>query len=324
VVFYGPGEFSDGVRLLAPAAGLAQAGHRVKVTRTPEPGDVKDFDVFVFARPMASPALSEALQVCRQAGKRVIVDVDDDFHNLPSDHPQYANWGPGNPAALAVLEMALAQADGVTVASAALAERYRPFAKRLFVVPSGWQRSNPLWDKPAPRRNTLNIGWIGGAADVADLNSIKPDVIQLVRQTPELLLVLGGDPAAFSAFDTLPELRRLFLPMALFEDYPYMLAHCDVLLAPARDIEFNRAKSDLKLVEAGVRRIPWVASPNPAYMAWGVGGLWADKPGEWLEALRKLVSDRVLRQTLGLAGRQKAETRESARLAEFWQAVLND
>ena len=141
---------------------------------------------------------------------------------------------------------------------------------------------------------------------------------------PEVLLVLGGSPAAFSAFDELPELRRLFLPRVLFDDYPFMLAHIDVLLAPVRDTMFNQAKSDVKLVEAGIRRIPWVASSNPAYTAWGIGGLWADKPGEWLEALRRLVSDAVLRQTLGQAGRQKAETRESARLAELWQAILND
>lgn len=324
MVFYGPGDFSDGVRLLTPAAGLAQAGHRVRAARTPEPGDLKDFDVFVFSRPMASPALSEAVAACRQAGKRVVVDVADDFHGLPPDHPQYATWGAGNPAALKSLEAVLAQADVVTVASPALADRYRPFANRVVVVPCGWQRSNGLWEKPSPRRTTLNIGWIGSAADLGDLNSIKADVIQLVRQTPQVLLVLGGDPGAFGTFDVLPELRRLFLPQALFEDYPYMLAHFDVLLAPLRDTEYNRSQSDLKLVEAGVRRIPWVASPSPAYRAWGAGGLWADKPGEWLDALKKLVNDSALRQTLGQAGRQKAETRDSARLAEMWQAILND
>ena len=166
------------MRLLAPAAGLAQAGHRVRVTRQPEPGDVNDFDTFVFARPMASPVLSLALMVCRQAGKRVIVDVDEDFHDLPPDHPEYARWGRGNPAALAALDLAVAQADVVTVASPVLAGTLSALCPAHLVVPSGWRRSNSLWDQPAPRRNTLNIGWIGGAADVADLEAIRPDVIR--------------------------------------------------------------------------------------------------------------------------------------------------
>ncbi len=324
MAFYGPGEFSDGVRLLVPATGLSQAGYRVKLTRTPEPADVNDYDVFVFERPQASASLLEALAACRQAGKRVVVDLDEDDHHLPADHPRYAELGPGHPAALKTLEAALAQADLLTVASPVLAERYQALARRVVVVPGGWLRTNALWDKPAPRRDTLNIGWIGGQSDIADLNAIRADILQLVRQTPNVLLVLGGDPAAFDLFDTLPELRRLFLPMLSFDDYPFMLAHCDILLAPLRDTPFNQAKSDLKLLEAGLRRIPWVASPRPAYVAWAEGGLLADQPGEWLTALKRLTGEAALRQTLGAAGRHKAETRESAPLSKLWQELLHD
>jgi glycosyltransferase involved in cell wall biosynthesis len=312
------------VRLIAPATALSQAGHRIKLSRTPEPGDVKDYEVFVFAHPQASPALLEALKAFKQAGKRVVVDLDVDFHRLSADHPRYAELGPGNPASLLALEAVLAQADLVTVSSPVLAERYRALAKRILVAPAGWQRANPLWDKPSPRHSTLNIGWIGGPADVADLNSIKSDVIHFVRQLPEALLVLGGEPAAYSLFDALPEQRRLFLPLSSFDDYPFMLAHFDISLAPLRDVEYNQAKSDAKLLEAGIRHIPWVASPISAYAAWGAGGLWADKPGEWLAALKKLANEPALRKNLGEAGRQKAETRESAQLVELWRKILDD
>ena len=324
MAFYGPGDFSDGVRLFTPAPALSQIGHRVKLARALAPGDVQDYEVFVFSHPQASPELLEGLKVCRQAGKRVIVDLDVDFHRLSADHPKYAEFGPGNPASLNALEAALAQADLVTVSSPVLAERYRAFAKRILVVPDGWLRANPLWDKPAPRRSTLNIGWVGGSADVADLNSIKPDVIQLMRQIPEALLVLGSEPAAYGLFDVLPEQRRLFLPMASYDDYPFLLAHFDICLAPLRDVEFNQAKSDLKLLEAGIRHIPWVASPISAYAAWGAGGLWADKPGEWLAALKQLANEPALRKALGAAGREKAETRESAHGVALWRKILDD
>jgi hypothetical protein len=167
------------------------------------------------------------------------------------------------------------------------------------------------------------VGWIGSRADLADLQLVKAEVIQFVRQTPEAVLVVGDSPAAFDTFDALPEQRRLYLPLVGFDDYPFMVAHCDVLLAPGRDSTANQARSDLRLVEAGVRRIPWVASPLPAYSEWGAGGLWAgDQPGQWLAALKKLAGDAALRQTLGEAGRKKAESREGAPLAEMWQNLM--
>jgi hypothetical protein len=311
------------VRFLVPASALAQAGYRLRLTRTPEPADPGLFDVFVVAHPQMSPALLEAVQRCAQAGKRVIVDLDEDFHHLSVDHPYYAEFGPGNPAALRALEAALALAEVVTVSSPVLAERYQAWAKRVVVMPTGWLRANALWDKPAPRRNTFNVGWIGGPAELADLQMIKTELIQFVRQTPEALLVLGGSPAAYDAFAALPEQRRLYLPLVAFDDYPFMVAHCDVLLAPWRDHPANQAQSDFKLLQAGVRRIPWVATRLPAYNEWGAGGLWADQPGEWLAALKRLAGDALQRQALGEAGRQKAELRESAHLGKLWQKIIH-
>ena len=311
------------MRLLVPASALAQAGRRIKLTRTPDPADLNQFDVFVIAHPHLSPALLEALKVCAQGGKRVIVDLDVDFHHLSPDHPQYAEFGPGNPAALSALESALALAHVVTVSSSVLAEHYQALAKKVVLMPSGWLRANPLWDKPAPRRNTLNVGWFGAAADLADLQLMKAELIQFVRQTPEARLVVGDSPAAYDAFDALPEQRRLYLPLVGFDDYPFMVAHCDVLLAPGGDGAASQARSDLRLVEAGIRRIPWVASPIAAYREWEAGGLCVDgQPGQWVSALKKLAGDAALRKALGEAGRKKAELREGARLAEMWQNLM--
>jgi glycosyltransferase involved in cell wall biosynthesis len=252
----------------------------------------------------------------------VIVDLDEDFHHLPPDHPGYSQIGPGNPEALRALEAALAQADLLTVASPALAERYRPFARRVEVIPNGWSRANPLWDMRAPRRPTLNIGWIGTLAERQDVALIRQAAIRAVRETPEAMLVIAGEPAIYEEdFAALPESRRLFLPMAPYEDYPFLLAHFDILLAPLRDNAFNQAKSDIKLLEAGVRRIPWVASPRPAYKDWGHGGLFAEKPEDWYAALKRLVEDAALRTQLGAAGRAKAEERLRA-VTDQWAALL--
>ena len=322
IVFYGTGEVSDGVRLGVPAQGLLQEGFRVKVSRIPQTEDFDLFHVFIFSRPHLSPILMKFMHLCKQAGKRVVMDLDDDFHHVPQDHPGYSSVGPGNPASLRLLEEAISAADILTVATPVLADRYGALAKRVVVIPNGWNRKNPLWEKPAPTRSTVNIGWAGTITHRQDVALIKREVVHLMRDMPNTLLAIGGDYAVFEAFRAIPESRRLFLPMSPFEDYPYMLAHFDILLAPLRLNTFNESKSDIKLLEAGIRRIPWIASSTPAYQEWEIGGILAKKEGDWYAALKKLVTHADLRQELGQAGWEKAQTRTEAQIATKWREAL--
>jgi tetratricopeptide (TPR) repeat protein len=324
VAFYGTGEVSDGIRLGVPVYGLDKAGYQCKIANHFDPEDIQSYDAFVFSRPQLSPLLMRGFLMCIKQGKKTIIDLDDDFHNIPTDHPGYETVGPGNPASLKALEETLSQASGLIVPTSALAERYGGFARQLKVIPNGWREDNPLWAKNLPVREAIHIGWAGTPTHQSDLMLVKRDVIRLMREHPETLLVIGGDPAIYQLFATLSEERRLFLPMCTIEDYPFMLAHFDILLAPLRDNRFNQAKSDIKLLEAGIRRIPWVASPLPSYSEWRVGGLFADGRESWYASLKRLVEDEGLRTTLGEEGREKAEGRTSKHIAEMWMDALKD
>lgn len=324
VFFCGTGEVSAGVRLEVPAQALSAAGWRVRVGQVPGADDLAEHETFVFSRPHLAPEFLESLQTCVRAGKRVIVDLDDDFHRLPPDHPGYAYVGPGNPERLRLLESALAQAESLVVATPALAERYGLMARRVVVIPNGWNSTNRLWARSAKRLAPFVIGWAGTATHRADVAVMKPGVTRFLRENPQALLVIAGDPAIYESFGDLPEAQRLYLPYVPFDDYPYVLAHFDVLLAPLRDDAFNRAKSDIKLVEAGARGIPWVASPLPAYLDWEIGGLLAEKPEDWHAALTQLASDTDLRYRLGALGCTKAETRTEAQIGAAWARLLSD
>jgi glycosyltransferase involved in cell wall biosynthesis len=266
----------------------------------------------------------QALSACVSAGKRVIIELDRDYHHLPPDHPEYKTAGPGNPAALTSLEAALAQADLLVVASPMLARQYDQFARRVEIISDSWRRDNPLWHKPAPRRNTINLGWAGSLAECADITSIRQAVIRIVRELPETMLVIAGEPAVYEEFAALPEARRLYLPPMAYDDFPFTLAHFDVLLLPWRDLPYNRSRSDLAALEAGVRGLPWVASPVPAYEEWGAGGLFAATEGEWHATLKWLIEDPATRRDLGEAGRAKALPRDAAASAEAWQRLVLD
>jgi hypothetical protein len=114
------------------------------------------------------------------------------------------------------------------------------------------------------------------------------------------------------------------LPSVSPDDYPYLLAQVDILFVPLRNTPYNRAASDRRLMEAGVRGIPWVASPVPAFTAWNVGGLIAHTADEWHTNLRQLMLDAGLRSSLGQSGRKRAEIREMEHLGPTWLSLVEE
>jgi hypothetical protein len=62
-------------------------------------------------------------------------------------------------------------------------------------------------------------------------------------------------------------------------------------LAPLQDDEFNRAKSNIKQVDALAARIPWLASPLPEYQRMNECGRCTGlivPDGDWFEAMKQV------------------------------------
>jgi hypothetical protein len=137
-------------------------------------------------------------------------------------------------------------------------------------------------------------------------------------------LVVAGDDKVFQLFDTLPESRKVFLPATSVEESPFTYAQVDLMFAPLRNIPFNRAQSDQNLVHAGIRQIPWVASPVPAYEEWAVGGMIADTTEKWYDSLHQLAASDELRAELGLQGYIKAQQREKRILGTAWLNLVQE
>jgi len=293
IAFYGIPELNSYHQLSIWAKHLARKGIRTKVAAEFSEGDLNEFDIFVFSEPNLSSVLISGVNACMQAGKKYTVNLEQDFHQMPADHPAYNLFGPGNPRSLQALEIMLKDAEWVSVSSEVLAEHYRPYAKRIEVVHPTWDRDNPLWSKPAPVRNTVNIGWIGGSADRNDLLMIKDEVTRIVRENPETLFVIVGDTGAYSEFGEIPEFQKLFVPSLNAEDTPYILSQIDCLIVPLRNIPFNQAKSYQVVMDAYQKGVPWLASPTPAISAWNKGGEILDQPEMFYSSLSKAIGMRV-------------------------------
>jgi len=321
VAFYGAGEQSDAVRLTVPANALADRRHRVKLSRTPSTPDLQDFDIFVFSRPHLSGEHLQFLKEARGAGKTVVVDLDTDYFALASDHPRRSYLAGGE--ALALLELALSQADLVTAATEHLAEALRPRCRRVEVVGGGWSPSNTWWTKPGQAHPGVVLGWVGDPSQDRDLAEITPLLQALLHERPEAQLAIAGSPGAYQAFDAVPETRKLFLPMVGPDDFPYLLAHFDALLVPVRERDHAALGNDQRLMEAGARGLPWLASPAPALTGWSAGGQYCATTADWVEALKRMVDDFAWRQELRHAGRAAAASRRADQIGARWEAVIS-
>lgn len=323
VILYGGDELAVAFRLFSLVKGMERIGLKVKYSNQFSPADLDLYNTFVFSRPQLTEDLTNAYEACVNTGKQVVFDVDEDFHNLPESHPGFNIFGKGNPRYLKRLELMLQDATLVTASSKVLAEHYQNFCKKIEYIPGGWDDENPMWDTPAEQKNTVNIGWVDLPTERVNLELIKNELAQVLKKLPQARLVIGGDLGAYETFRTvIPEEQFRFVPFVSFEDYPFIYSGFDIVVSPAYGNPYNLAKHDLRLMEAGIRKIPWVASPIPSYKEWQEGGMMVKRGDEWVSALRKLITDPDLRASLGQAGRQKAEGRKIEIIARMWRDVL--
>lgn len=305
-----------------PARVLHKLGYQAAVAGEISPATVRTYDLVIARRPHSSRETMESLAACTAAGIPAILDLELDFKHMPYDHPDYQRYGLCTPGRIRSYEVSLQMVKTIRVPSETFGESLRFAGQQVQVIPEGWSRSNDLWSKPAAARHTFNIGWVGSPGGLEDLLEVRRILVRVLREFPHARIVLSGDPQALQLFDTLPEGRYQYLPTPNPEDYPYLLSQMDLLIAPLRSIPFHKHSCDQRLMEAGVRSIPWVASPAPAFIQWGAGGLIACTPEEWHTNLRQLILDPEMRFTLGQAGYQRAQGREMNQLGQAWLELV--
>jgi glycosyltransferase involved in cell wall biosynthesis len=227
------------------------------------------------------------------------MDLDADYKHLPISHPDYGRAGLGTPASSEAFAKALSLADVITIPSQVQAASLGDAAHRVRVLPDGWSRQNRLWEKSSADRGTISLGWVGTSGELDDLVLIRRYVIRILREFTNTRLVIIGNPQAYRLFDGLPENRRKYIPLVAHEEFPFLLSQIDLLMVPLRNLPQTLATSDTILMEAGVKGIPWIASPSPASRDWMSGGIIPETLDEWHLSLRHLVMDAELRTKLG-------------------------
>lgn len=152
---------------------------------------------------------------------------------------------------------------------------------------------------------TFRLGWIGTPATARYLDLVHSVLSTLAREGPVEIRLIGGDMAEVPG----ATVRRIRWQQ---ETEVQELCEVDVGIAPLPDDPWTRGKSGLKVVQYMGCGLPVVASAVGAHLDLiqdGVQGFLVDSQEEWLDALRTLRDNRLLRSRMGVSGFETAQTK---------------
>ena len=149
--------------------------------------------------------------------------------------------------------------------------------------------------------NKIVIGYASGSiTHNADFELISDAIIKILDNYKNVYLKLIGVinvPDIFKKYGD----RVITTPFMDYKKLPFTLRSIDINLAPLEDTFFNKAKSSIKWMEAGLVKIPTVASDvgnfHDSIIDGSTGILCKDN--EWYEKLEKLVLSTDYRNTIG-------------------------
>ena len=208
--------------------------------------------------------------------KKIVVDLDDDFFSIPSNHSAYDLYKHGGQARLGLATL-LTFVDAITVSNERIKDVISRYLKDvhnlttpIFVLEN---RVDPkMWrEEPVKRRV---IGYSGSTSHLHDLNMVLPAIRKVMEEDKtvrfEMLGVLskGNARKAFKGWpDHILERIAMLGATATYDEYPDMLAEkgWKVGIAPLELNDFNKARSNIKWQEYTMSGYVTVASDFTPY-----------------------------------------------------------
>lgn len=221
----------------------------------------------------------QGLKNIKSKGFKVVMDLDDSLE-IPKHHMLAPVFDSGLREDLI---WCLSNSDVIITTTEALAKEFKQYNKNVFIVPNGLPFDEEGFTLTTDRVSKTPFVWAGSETHKHDLK-LLPDLadrLTLCGQKTDIVEWLSK-----REWDTI---TRRILPNSKYEMHrsldTYMSAYDghSVALAPLEDNEFNRAKSNLKVLEAGAKGLPIICSDLDCYQDEGLSQyvLYAKDKTDW-------------------------------------------
>lgn len=279
-------------------------------------------DVIVFHRPLQKEMLQAAI-LLKQAGKKIVMDNDDTYRKdsgVPTNmfKPLKDKLDKAIEGIDASLKEFAKIADLVTVSTEFLAEEYREFNKNVLVLPNCVEPYD--WEEPLKNEgDKVRIGIVGSVASNQDYKSIIP-LLDILKNRKDVQLVLFALPIKAKETELAQEIYKPeyefwaqyepewhhFVPIYEYQEKLNSL-RLDIMLIPRFESYFNKAKSNVKFLEASMCEIATIAQSfsdgNSPYEK-DSNLVLANTEQEWIEKTIELIENKTLRDTIAKEARK--------------------
>lgn len=300
-------------RVLNKAEQLRKHGFAVKVV------NLSDFQLsmaqnashIIIYRSPISPELLRLCHLAKEYGKPVFFDIDDlVFDTVYTDQLSYTQGlnsvEKGNyDAGVRNYGYMLENCDGAITSTNQLQEELYKYQSKVLLNRNLASDdliaiSSQYIKDYSQTSDIVKIGYFSGSiSHNENFELIKPAIKQLLTKYSNVQLHIVG-------ILDIPEDMKPFENQIVTHDYvdwdklPALISEVDINLAPLVDSIFNRAKSEIKWIEAALVKVPTVASKIGAFsdvVIDGETGLLATDD-QWFDKLEALVLSPDLRQKL--------------------------
>jgi glycosyltransferase involved in cell wall biosynthesis len=297
-----------------------------------------DIDLLVLHRLALGPRSILLLLLARRYGIRVAFDTDDvvwderqreyEFLDLHYSARQIQGILRTTRRTLALMR----RCNALILSTPFLAQLAQAATKKpVYVLQNAVSDAMQHYSAQAIRGTSLDgilrIGYFSGHARVhnEDFATAGAVLASILQHYPQVYITLVGEvaiPHELLAYSARIERR----PVVDWQQLPAEIARVDIAIAPLVDNLQRRAKSAVKYLEAALVAVPLVAvamEPYQTIMQHGRSGFLATSHNEWQQALSMLITNPVLRNSIGSAARQHvlAEHTTMARAPQFADMV---
>jgi glycosyltransferase involved in cell wall biosynthesis len=228
-------------------------------------------------------------------GAKLVLDLDDDPNTVDPRHPDYEKLKDR----FHMWDRMIRLADHIVVSTEEIKQSIKHQNPYVTVIPNAIDPDIWKFKKKEWKDGKIRIGWITSGSHFVDSPLLDNVMDELIAKYPNVEFHMAGlmmnDCYGKGWFHHKGTLG--------YKKFPKFYADLgwDIAIAPLKDIKFNKAKSNIKFLEASMLKIPIVASDVTPYQCiqHGKTGYLASNPAQFKKYLELLIENEELRRKVG-------------------------